>query len=56
MTQKLSLEQKTLKFTDFEALNEQELREIEGGIAPVVGAAIIVGGVYLLSALWHKAY
>lgn len=31
MKQTLNLEQKTLKFSDFEALNEQELREIEGG-------------------------
>lgn len=31
MKQTLNLEQKALKFTELKALNEQELRETEGG-------------------------
>lgn len=38
MKQTLNLEQKALKFTELKALNEQELRETEGGIWPAIGA------------------
>ncbi len=48
----LNLEQKALKFTELKALNEQELRETEGGIWPVV----IAVGLYLASSLANKAY
>ncbi|MDO4230259.1 MAG: class IIb bacteriocin, lactobin A/cerein 7B family [Capnocytophaga sp.] len=42
MKQTLNLEPKTLKFSDFEALNEQELRKTEGGVAWGVVACVVV--------------
>ncbi len=43
MKQTLNLEQKALKFTELKALNEQELRETEGGwLLHVLGAVAAV--------------
>ena len=42
MKQTLNTEQKTLKFSDFEALNEQELRETEGGLRiKILGLTVV---------------
>ena len=40
-TETLILERKSLNFDAFEALNEQELTEVEGGVAPLAIAIAV---------------
>lgn len=50
-TKVLELEQKVLKFAEFEPLNESELRETEGGFIPfavIEVVALLVGAGYAM--------
>ena len=51
MEQTLNTEQKALKFADFKELNEQELRETEGGLTILGAACIALAVCYLANEL-----
>lgn len=54
MKQTLNLEQKALKFKDFEVLSEQELRETEGGLLAEILIGIAIAATVEIMSDWKN--